>query len=112
LSVDKARVAIDHAIDEVNRERSYIGSEQNNLQFTMSKPEQQYSNIDLGGCPVALEISLPLRTALIQQASDLDAMRPIGVSNSYQYPTALPRNCNRDRMPSLVPLRVELVLKM
>ena len=34
LSVDEARTAItaiDHAIDEVNRERSYIGSEQNKL---------------------------------------------------------------------------------
>ena len=30
-------------------------------------------------------------------------MRPISVSNSYQYPTALPQNCNRDRMQKLVP---------
>ena len=30
------------------------------------------------------------------QVSTLAAMRPIGVSNSYQYPTALPRNRNRD----------------
>jgi len=38
-SVDDARDAVtrlDHAIDEINRERSYVGSEQNKLQFTMS----------------------------------------------------------------------------
>ena len=29
-------IEVDHAIDEVNQERSYIGSEQNKLQFTMS----------------------------------------------------------------------------
>ena len=62
--------------------------------------------------PVALEISLLLRTQLIHQASDLGAMRPISVSNSCQYPTALPRNCNRDKIPKLVPLRVGFRLKM
>ena len=39
LSVDDARtaiIAIDRAIDQVNRERNYIRSEQNKLQFTMS----------------------------------------------------------------------------
>ena len=33
------------------------------------------------------------------QVSTLAAMRPIGVSNSCQYPTALPQNFNCDRMP-------------
>ena len=39
LSVDDARtaiIAIDRAIDQVNRERNYIRSEQKKLQFTMS----------------------------------------------------------------------------
>ena len=49
LSVDEARTAItaiDHAIDEVNRERSYIGSEQNKLQFTMSNLSNNIQNIE------------------------------------------------------------------
>ena len=49
LSVDEARTAItaiDHAIDEVNRERSYIGSEQNKLQFTMSNLSSNMQNIE------------------------------------------------------------------
>jgi flagellin len=49
LSVDEARTAItatDHAIDEVNRERSYIGSEQNKLQFTMSNLTSQTQSIE------------------------------------------------------------------
>ena len=49
LSVDDARTAItaiDHAIDEVNRERSYIGSEQNKLQFTMSNLTSQTQSIE------------------------------------------------------------------
>ena len=49
LSVDDARTAItaiDHAIDEVNRERSYIGSEQNKLQFTTSNLTSQTQNIE------------------------------------------------------------------
>ena len=49
LSVDDARTAItaiDHAIDEVNRERSYIGSEQNKLQFTMSNLSNQTQSIE------------------------------------------------------------------
>jgi len=36
--------------------------------------------------PVALEISLPLRIWLIQGASTLGAMRPIGVSNPCNTP--------------------------
>ena len=49
LSVDDARsaiTAIDHAIDEVNRERSYIGSEQNKLQFTMSNLTSNIQSIE------------------------------------------------------------------
>ena len=49
LSVDEARTAItaiDHAIDEVNRERSYIGSGQNKLQFTMSNITSQTQSIE------------------------------------------------------------------
>ena len=41
-----AITAIDHAIDEVNRERSYIGSEQNKLQFTMSNLSINIQNIE------------------------------------------------------------------
>jgi len=49
LSVDDARsaiTAIDHIIDEVNQERSYIGSEQNKLQFTMSNLSNNIQNIE------------------------------------------------------------------
>ena len=49
LSVDDAKSAIttiDHAIDEVNQERSYIGSEQNKLQFTMSNLSSNIQNIE------------------------------------------------------------------
>ena len=49
LSVDDARsaiTAIDHVIDEVNQERSYIGSEQNKLQFTMSNLSNNIQNIE------------------------------------------------------------------
>jgi len=49
LSVDNSRTAItaiDHAIDEVNRERSYIGSEQNKLQFTMSNLSSNIQSIE------------------------------------------------------------------
>ena len=49
LSINDARTAItaiDHAIDEVNRERSYIGSEQNKLQFTMSNLSNNIQNIE------------------------------------------------------------------
>ena len=48
-SVDNARNAVtrlDHAIDEVNRERSYIGSEQNKLQFTMSNLTSNIQSIE------------------------------------------------------------------
>ena len=49
LSVNDARtaiIAIDYAIDEVNKERSYIGSEQNKLQFTMSNLSNNIQNIE------------------------------------------------------------------
>ena len=49
LTVDKARTAVtalDGAIDEVNRERSYIGSEQNKLQFTMSNLSSTINSIE------------------------------------------------------------------
>ena len=49
LTVDKARTAVtalDDAIDEVNRERSYIGSEQNKLQFTMSNLSSTINSIE------------------------------------------------------------------
>ena len=42
----EAITAIDHAIDEVNQERSYIGSEQNKLQFTMSNLSNNIQNIE------------------------------------------------------------------
>ena len=45
-SMMPAITAIDHAIDEVNRERSYIGSEQNKLQFTMSNLSINIQNIE------------------------------------------------------------------
>ena len=49
LTVDEARTAVtalDNAIDEVNRERSYIGSEQNKLQFTMSNLSSTINSIE------------------------------------------------------------------
>jgi flagellin len=49
LTVDDARAAVtalDDAIDEVNRERSYIGSEQNRLQFTMSNLTSTINSIE------------------------------------------------------------------
>jgi len=49
LTVDEARLAVtalDDAIDEVNRERSYIGSEQNRLQFTMSNLTSTINSIE------------------------------------------------------------------
>jgi flagellin len=48
-SVDNARNAVtrlDHAIDEINRERSYVGSEQNKLQFTMSNLTSNIQSIE------------------------------------------------------------------
>ena len=49
LTVDNARTAVtalDEAIDEVNRERSYLGSEQNKLQFTMSNLSSTINSIE------------------------------------------------------------------
>jgi flagellin len=48
-NVDAARTAItalDHATDELNRERSYVGSEQNKLQFTMSNLTSNIQSIE------------------------------------------------------------------
>ena len=48
-SIDEAREAItalDHATDELNRERSYVGSEQNKLQFTMSNLTSNIQSIE------------------------------------------------------------------
>ena len=48
-TVDEARTAVtalDAAIDEVNQERSYIGSEQNKLQFTMSNLSSNIQSIE------------------------------------------------------------------
>jgi flagellin len=48
-TVDAARTAItalDHATDELNRERSYVGSEQNKLQFTMSNLTSNIQSIE------------------------------------------------------------------
>jgi len=47
--VNAARSAVtrlDHAIDEINRERSYVGSEQNKLQFTMSNLTSNIQSIE------------------------------------------------------------------
>ena len=47
--VNAAREAVthlDHAVDEINRERSYIGSEQNKLQFTMSNLTSNVQSIE------------------------------------------------------------------
>ena len=49
LTVDNSRTAVtalDEAIDEVNRERSYLGSEQNKLQFTMSNLSSTINSIE------------------------------------------------------------------
>ena len=49
VTVDEARTAVtalDNAIDEVNLERSYIGSEQNKLQFTMSNLTSTINSIE------------------------------------------------------------------
>ena len=49
LTVDEARTAVtalDEAIDEVNQERSYIGSQQNKLQFTMSNLSSNIQSIE------------------------------------------------------------------
>ena len=37
---------LDYAIDEINRERSYVGSEQNKLQFTMSNLTSNIQSIE------------------------------------------------------------------
>ncbi|MFP6724717.1 MAG: flagellin [Candidatus Poribacteria bacterium] len=47
--VSAAREAVTHldrAVDEINRERSYVGSEQNKLQFTMSNLSSNIQSIE------------------------------------------------------------------
>ena len=49
VDIDQARAAItslDHATDMVNQERSYLGSMQNRLAFTMSNLTSQTQNIE------------------------------------------------------------------
>ena len=49
VDIDQARAAIislDHAIDMVNQERSYLGSMQNRLAFTTSNLANQTQNIE------------------------------------------------------------------
>jgi len=49
VDIDQARAAItslDHATDMVNQERSYLGSMQNRLSFTMSNLASQTQNIE------------------------------------------------------------------
>ena len=49
LSIDNARIAINtlnSAIDRVHQERSYLGSVQNKLQFTMSNLTSQTQSIE------------------------------------------------------------------
>ena len=45
MTPERLSLLID-AIDEVNRERSYIGSEQNKLQFTMSNLSNNIQDIE------------------------------------------------------------------
>ena len=88
-------------IDMINQERSYLGSMQNRLAFTMSNLTSQTQNIeasrssiqdtDFAEYPAALEISLLVRIWLTQRASTFGSLRSIchggpplvGVSYSY-----------------------------
>ena len=45
-AAQQAVTHLDYAIDEINRERSYIGSEQNKLQFTMSNLTSNIQSIE------------------------------------------------------------------
>ena len=77
LTVDKARTAVtalDDAIDEVNRERSYIGSEQNKLQFTMSNLSSTINSIETARSNIedvdyALEMSDLAKNQILVQSS-------------------------------------------
>ena len=77
LTVDEARTAVtalDEAIDEVNRERSYIGSEQNKLQFTMSNLSSTINSIETARSNIedvdyALEMSELSKNQILVQSS-------------------------------------------
>ena len=77
LTVDDARTAVtalDEAIDEVNRERSYIGSEQNKLQFTMSNLSSTINSIETARSNIedvdyALEMSELSKNQILVQSS-------------------------------------------
>ncbi|MDP6586810.1 MAG: flagellin, partial [Anaerolineales bacterium] len=77
LTVDDARTAVtalDVAIDEVNRERSYIGSEQNKLQFTMSNLSSTINSIETARSNIedvdyALEMSELSKNQILVQSS-------------------------------------------
>ena len=77
LTVDEARTAVtalDDAIDEVNLERSYIGSEQNKLQFTMSNLTSTINSIETARSQIedvdyAAEMSELTKNQILVQSS-------------------------------------------
>ena len=77
VTVDEARTAVtalDNAIDEVNLERSYIGSEQNRLQFTMSNLTSTINSIETARSNIedvdyALEMSELSKNQILVQSS-------------------------------------------
>ena len=79
LTVDKARTAVtalDEAIDEVNWERSYIGSEQNKLQFTMSNLSNTINSIETARSNIedvdyALEMSELTKNQILVQSGTI-----------------------------------------
>ena len=76
-SVNAARSAVtslDAAIDEINRERSYVGSEQNKLQFTMSNLTSTINSIETARSNIedvdyALEMSELSKNQILVQSS-------------------------------------------
>ena len=93
LTVDKARTAVtalDDAIDEVNRERSYIGSEQNKLQFTMSNLSSTINSIETARSNIedvdyAAEMSeLAKNQILVQSSTDMLAQANMVSQNILQ----------------------------
>ena len=77
LTMDEARTAVtalDDAIDEVNLERSYIGSEQNKLQFTMSNLTNTINSIETARSQIedvdyAAEMSELTKNQILVQSS-------------------------------------------
>jgi flagellin len=64
---------LDGAIDEVNRERSYIGSEQNKLQFAMSNLSNTINSIETARSNIedvdyALEMSELAKNQILVQS--------------------------------------------